>query len=109
MDFLWYVGGVALFFWVFELGFRAIRWVVLRVAILLGWRPKIYNAALAKWVVEAGINELRRERAEAGETLEDNQRELMERYGEWLIEIYTANYTLGKSPISGAGKPMAHL
>jgi hypothetical protein len=79
-----------------ELAWKATRFVVLYIAMRLGWRPCIYNEALAKAVAQQCLNDISQAQAAEGEPLDDLQREIMKDYGPWLIQIYTANYTLKK-------------
>lgn len=95
MAWYWQVGAFALTIWMLDLCFKVIRFAVLYVAMrVFGWHPKIYNEALAKGMAEKCMNELYRERAEAGQPLNDNDKGDIESFGAWVIEMYTANYVL---------------
>lgn len=94
--FMWF-GTFAMVFWAVEFIYKLMKFVVRLIATrFFGWRPKIYNKALASMVVQEGITQIRHELAEAGVEYNENQWETIENYGEWLIEAYTVQFALGR-------------
>ena len=93
MEWLGYVVGVAFVFWVMNLGFDVIKWVLMGLAVrLFGWRPSIYDEALAKSIAEVKVKEICRAQEEAGYPVGNVEQAILEDFGPWMIENYTMHY-----------------